>query len=193
VRRAIAGLVLLAVATACGVPLDSHASATDAADVPYGLVANSTSTTVTANGPTPVTVFLVADNRLVPVTRRVSGPLDAAEALRELASPLTPEETADGLRRAFGDTDLLGAVERNGAEVAVELLAGFDRLPSREQVLSLGQIVYTLTGLPGIERVRFTRDGEPLDVPTADATLTSGPLGRAEYGELLGTSSSTAS
>jgi spore germination protein GerM len=178
------GVVLLS--SGCGVPLDDRARAADPADVPYGLVAQPTSTTVDETGPERATVYLVREDRLVPVTREVDGQLDASSLVEELATGLTAEEQSEGLRRAFGGSDLVAGVSQAGTLCTIELSPEFERLPSREQVLALGQIVFTVTGLQGLEQVSFTLDGEPLDVPTGDATLTNRPVSRSDFGELLG-------
>ena len=62
-----------------------------------------------------------------------------------------------------------------------------DRTPDAarsDEVLGYAQIVLTLTG-QGATAVRFTRDGEQLDVPRADGSLTAQPLVRGDYTSLL--------
>jgi spore germination protein GerM len=169
----------------CGVPLDDGARAADPEDVPYGLVAVPTSTTVGVGEPVAATVYLVHEDELVAATRNVDRPVDVGRLVQELARGLTPDEQSRGLRRAFGGTDLVTGVARSGSLCTIELSQDFERLPSREQVLALGQIVFTVTGLEGVEQVRFTRDQEVVDVPTGDASLIKRPVGRSDYVELL--------
>ena len=59
-----------------------------------------------------------------------------------------------------------------------ESLTGVD---GEEQMLALAQLVFTLTGLPGVNGVSFARDGRPVEVPTADGELKRGPLRRQDF------------
>ena len=52
-------------------------------------------------------------------------------------------------------------------------------------MLALGQLVLTATARPGVGQVRFTLEGLPVQVPTADGTVTSDPLSRDDYLALL--------
>jgi spore germination protein GerM len=51
----------------------------------------------------------------------------------------------------------------------------------REQILALAQLVYTLTELPGISAVQFSFDDQPAEVPTAEGSLKTGAVTRADY------------
>jgi spore germination protein GerM len=53
------------------------------------------------------------------------------------------------------------------------------------QALGVAQIVYTLTGLPGIRRVRFVVDGQTSEVPRGDGTLSKQPVSRSDYPEVV--------
>ncbi|HWJ97478.1 MAG TPA: GerMN domain-containing protein, partial [Acidimicrobiales bacterium] len=63
----------------------------------------------------------------------------------------------------------------------VDLSSSFGDIRSGDQILALGQIVYTLTGQPGIGGVRFTVEGEDVTVPLTDGTLSDDPLSRDDF------------
>ncbi len=174
----------LLVVAACGVPLDDRARVTPPERVPYGLV-STTTLLDTPGGRVDVDVYLVEGDRLRPVARTLPAPVEAARLLAELTQPLTEAERADGLRRALGDGALFDEVSTSGETVKLALTEEFERLPAQEQVLALGQIVYTLTELSTVRAVQFSRDGTALDVPTADGTLATGAVDRTDYAALI--------
>ena len=57
--------------------------------------------------------------------------------------------------------------------------------PDVVHVDALAQLVFTLTDLPGIQRVSVTVEGERVEVPRGDSTLTSDPLTRGDYAAYL--------
>lgn len=170
---------------ACAVPLEDDAHVIPGEEFPYDLDATpGTDASVEATGSGSATVFLLRDDELVEVPRAVADPADLTGLLTELTSSLTPAETAQGLRRALNDTSLLGGVDRTGRVATVELHPGFDLLVPHEQQLALAQIVYTLTERDEVDRVQFSREGEPLTIPTATGSLVNGPVSRYDYRSL---------
>lgn len=188
-RRRVALPVAAALALvplSCGVPLQDGATELPADRVPYGLaVPASTTTTTTTTGETAAIVYLVAEDGLVPVRRTFASTPGVATLIDALTASLSADEAARGLRRALADRELLDTVEATGDLATVELTDEFSLLPSREQLLALGQVVLTLTQLERIDRVRFTLDQEPLSVPTATGSVSSSPVRSAEYEPLL--------
>lgn len=73
-----------------------------------------------------------------------------------------------------------------GAEegvLTVGVTPAFTDVAGADQLRSFAQVVWTATGIEGVDAVRFgTADG-PLEVPT-DAGLTDDPVDRADYGSL---------
>jgi len=179
------GLALTGLGAGCGVPLDDRADVTPGSELPYELGARpATDDSVAATGSGPALVFLLRDGSLVATPRNVSDPTDLNGLLGELTAPLSVAETNQGLRRALNDPDLVGKVSRTANVATVELNASFDDLTPQEQVLALGQIVFTLTERDEVDRTRFTRDGEPLTVPTGSGTLTDAAVTRYDYRSL---------
>lgn len=183
--RLTSTVVALVVAVSCGVPIEDHAQATPAEALPYGLGEPDSGTAAdTDPGSGNGVVFLVADDRLRPVVRTVEPATDLNVLVAALTDAPSEREAASGLRRALPSRDLLGEVSRSANLATIELEPDFDELPPEEQILALAQLVYTLTELDLIDRVRFARDGEPLAIPTADGSLVERPVTRYDYRSL---------
>ncbi len=181
----LAGALALAGLGACGVPLEDHAAVTPGTDLPYELEgAPPPDSNEATPGAGAAAVFLVRDDRLGEVPRTVSDPSDLNGLLTELAAPLTTAETGEGLRRALNDIDLMGGVTRAANVASVDLDPSFDQLAPHEQVLALGQIVFTLTERDEVDRVRFTRNAEPITIPVASGSLVDGAVTRYDYRSL---------
>lgn len=182
----LCGLLSLAL-VGCGVPTDEHPRDISARKVPFDLLESSTTTSTL---PPPVasvatTIYLVSEEQLVPVSREVLAPPLVSRVLATLLRGPTAEESARGVRTAVpNDARLLSARTSVGV-LTVDLSKELVTVSGQEQILALAQIVFTATGNPEITAVRFALDDEPVEVPRADGTLTSAPLGRADYQELL--------
>ncbi len=178
---------LAAGAAACGVSGQSEPVRLDADRVPFELV-GPTGTTTTA----PVAegtdervvtrIFLLDPNDLLVARERtVPAPLTPGAALRALRAGPDPTERRAGITTALPaeiPVQFLGA--RDGV-ARVRLSPAFTDGSVRRQAGALAEIVYTLTDLPGIERVSFLVDEEVVEVPRGDGSLTADPVGRADY------------
>jgi hypothetical protein len=190
VSRAATVLVVLAAAVlvaACGVPAQSEASIAQADDVPFGLLDPEPDASSPAEGSTgtSVAVFLVGGDgrQLVGVARGVpSGALSTR--LRALADGPTAAEEASGLRSAVPGPDAVSSVELDGGVATVDLSSEFTELAGPDQLLAIAQMVFTLTERPDVARVGFTLDGQAIQVPQGDGSLTSDPVGRDAYEDL---------
>jgi hypothetical protein len=176
--RAVPVLGLLGVLAGCGVPTDRAPSDIPAKEVPFGLLSTTTSTSTSIQGVT-VRVFLVDDGRLAKVEREVPVPATPSNVLAAIPAGPTPQEAARGLRTAM--TSAIASTRLSGAIVTVRLTAEFAQAPIREQILALGQLVYTATALAGVRGVEVSVDGRPTQVPTAQGSLKRGPLTRADF------------
>lgn len=175
----------LVLAAGCGIATDDAPRELPEADVPFGLLApESTTTTMAlpARHTVSVRVFLVgAGNRLVAVVHEVPAPPGLSRALTALLDGPTEAESAGGLRSAISDqTRVLDvAVERRVA--TIDLGGGFTAIGGQEQILALAQFVFTATEQPAVDAVRFTLEGDPVEVPRGDGTLTQQPLRREDF------------
>lgn len=184
---AAALLSALAALVACGVPLDREAEVLN--DVPFGL---SDPERAPEPSPAPIEgsgaqIFLVDPSRarLAPVERRVREPTLPAVVDTLLDGP-TRAESRQGLTTAFANgKDVIKSVSLIGGVAEVDLAQSFTTSDGTQQRLAIAQLVLTATGRPGVGRVSFTLEGQPVDVPRGDGTLVSGSVSRDDYRELL--------
>lgn len=177
-------LVVAVVAlAACGAPTSERVEIADPQDVPFGLLEPDRVPVALQPGPGAVVRIHLFDpdrSALVAVTRQVArSGVDAI--VRELEAEPTDAESSIGLRSALIDIDAVAAVDVEGSTAVVGLHESFTSLGGSEQVVAIAQLVYTLTARPDIEQVSVTIDGESVEVPRDDGTLTRNPLTRADY------------
>jgi len=106
----------------------------------------------------------------------------APTAIELLLAGPTPGEVASGLRTALAPQQLTVDPDADVAPDAVVVEAGrdFASVAGTNQLLAVAQLVWTLTELPGVDRVWITIDGEPVEVPT-DNGLSSQPVRRQDF------------
>jgi hypothetical protein len=186
VRVGAGTLVMLAFVfgvSACGVPSQGSAERVDDDRVPYHLLDKNSGGIADSEqlGTSDALIYLARGGRLLPTARSLPPPLTLVRLLRSLGRGPTSPEVGAGIRTALpvGDTPTDVTVERGTATVG--LPASFTDLSRLDQVLALAQIVYTVTGQPGIGQVQFTLDGTPADIPRADLSLTAEPVTRDDY------------
>ena len=183
---ALAGAAL----TGCGVPMDAGPHRLAAGDLPLGLLGPATTTTQ-AGPRSPravavVQVYLVAHDRLVARSRLIPSPATAGDALGSLLVGPTLPEAAAGIRSAIpGGTTLLSVHEARGGRATIDLSSEFAQTGGPDQILAIAQVVYTATTLPGVSTVSFELADQPVEVPTANGALVSGPVGPADFSALL--------
>ncbi len=164
----LAGALLVLAASGCS----SSGSTSDQAGTTTEPTLAPTETTVLSPGAVPV--WFIKDGKVTPSTPRtinladpVRGELDAL-----MAGP-TPEEVAAG----FSTGIAAGIVEVQSFEVGadgivtVSFSRKFETADTRPQT---AQVVYTLTELPQVTKVRFLIDGQP------NGATGVPPVGRAD-------------
>lgn len=130
-----------------------------------------------------------ADNRIVPKSRFISLSDEPLETLRALVKELRSQPLAD--ERAAGYASPLSQYQftvdrvRNNVAVVAVQSQGLDK-----DVPALAALVYTLTGIDGIELVDFESNGKRIDDVYRSAVNnyvpTRPPVGRRDYeGEVL--------
>ena len=187
--RSVAGAVvaLAIVGAACGVATDDSPRALPRRDVPFELLAPST-TTVNSTTPVAVTtevpVYLVGGSRLVVVRRLVESPPSLFRAIESLLAGPTAEEAGTGLRSAVTNQTRLLSVRVQSGVATIDLSGEFAAIGGRDQILALAQLVYTATSAQGVLGVRLSLDSKEVEVPRGDGTLTQEPLGPADYAGL---------
>jgi hypothetical protein len=171
----------------CGVGGQSDPVRLDADRVPFGLVGTASTTTTAPvvegiDERVAARVFLLGpDDLLLARERALPSPLTPGAVLRALRAGPDRAERQAGITTALPaeiPVQFLGS--RDGV-ARVRLSPAFTDGSVRRQASALAEIVYTLTDLPGIERVSFLVDEEVVEVPRGDGSLTADPVGRADY------------
>ena len=182
--------LLVVVASACGVQPDSEPRDLAADEVPYGLldegapIAEPSSTTAPSIARVNVAVYFLNGERLYPAPRAVTDPPIAGRVLSQLIAGPTDDEAVTGLRSAINPLTQASVTRPSPETLVVDLTPEFAAVPISEQRLALAQIVYTATGLDGVQGVRFTVGGAPAAVPLPDGTVTSEPVTRDAFSAL---------
>jgi spore germination protein GerM len=140
-------------------------------------------------GAARTTVYFLADDGAAPigVRRTIEARTPYAQrALEALLAGPTPEETASGITTAIPEgTQLLAMTyERHGADQTVS----FSGLPQEgvdvlTQVRIITQLVRTLIGVSGTERVWVLNEGRPWGLTLRSGRIDNGPF---DYGDFMG-------
>jgi hypothetical protein len=95
-------------------------------------------------------------------------------------------ETAAGVGTAIPAGTRVLSLRIGGGIAGVDLTSEFESGGGSASMFArLAQVVYTLTEFPGVERVFFMLDGEPVDVFSGEGIVLDKPVTRADYEELL--------
>lgn len=191
-RRQIAALATV-VATVlglagCGIPPDDSATLAAPDSVPFDLLGEPppvTATTVPFAQTEKATLFLVQGERLAPVQRELPAPVSVESVLEALVDGPTSTEVQLGLRTALlTSPGLVRSGGVTGGIATIDLGQPFSEIAGRDQIVALAQIVSTVTGLPGVGRVRFTLDGNPVGILRGDGAVTTETVSRDDYATL---------
>ena len=183
-RLAIAIVVLAGFLCACGVSTQSQPDTIAPADVPFGLAerASKSGTTTSLPGRHSWDLYFVVDDSLVRVTHSSEAKPSPAEVLRQLVDGPEDVEREQGLRSVLPPAVAVRRVVVDDGLATISLDGSTASLiTSDEQRLAIAQIVYTVTSLPHVDRVRFVVDGRPSEVPLGDGRLSDRPVARADY------------
>jgi hypothetical protein len=96
-------------------------------------------------------------------------------------------EAAAGVGTAIpeGTRVLLIGLDGNGT-ATIDLTSEYESGGGSASMFArLAQVVYTLTEFPGVERVSFMLDGEPVDVFSGEGIVLDKPVTRADYEDWL--------
>lgn len=176
-------VVAALVFAACSVPEDKHPREIPADQVLFDLLTPSTSSTLTTLPAETVeaTIYVISGDRLVPVTRNVAAPATLGTVLATLIQGPNDAEQSEGYRSAVITQTRVVRASVNGGVAQLDLSDAFTGLPPQEQVLALAQLVYTATGVEGVDRVQVLLDSLIVDVPRGDGSVTNQPLSREDY------------
>lgn len=189
-RTALSAIAATILLIGCGVPIQRQPAPIDPDAVPSRLQ-GSPSPTPGATSATPgrpvVQVVFVQKDQLVTLVREAPGPA-AADRLQTviaalLAGPASTEQ-ANGLTSALPPELALAVRDVQGDRVELELSGETDGRSATENVLAVGQIVLSVTALPTIREVTFSRNGRRVEALLADGALTTAPLTASDYATL---------
>jgi hypothetical protein len=182
-RTAVVVVACTALLAACGVPTGGVTTPIASTAVPYGLAEPMTAEPTSADPQLPSGVLVYFPDADL-VLRTV--PLDSTEAsvtavLAQLAAGPDATQRDQGLQSALGPDVRLTADPAVDGVVAVDVVAlaqdpSADRLP-----VAVGQIVLSLTSVPGVRGVTLQREGQPREVPLPGGSLTSRVLTAQDY------------
>jgi spore germination protein GerM len=180
--RVLVVLLLLVVLSACGVPTHGSASKVRSKDVPFGLLAKDNGSSSSGDsGHEEALVYFAKNGRLVASSRRLAPPVTVQSVVKSLSNGPNQVEITAGLRSALPDQNSIRRISLSSGTARVDLGRPFTSLSSSDQIVALGQLVYTLTARPGVGLVRFTLLGQTTEVPRADGSLTPGRVSRDDY------------
>ncbi|HYX89655.1 MAG TPA: Gmad2 immunoglobulin-like domain-containing protein [Gaiellaceae bacterium] len=173
--------ILLGAAAGCG---SEHA-------VSLGKPHTTTTKPVEQTGTVPtllsLEVWFAKGGHLVPVRRLHATTLRVATAATEalLAGPSKGERAA-GVETAIPSGTRLLGIAIHGGVATVDLTSEYQAGGgSRSMQTRLGQVVYTLTQFPTVQKVRFRLDGTPVNVFSSAGIVLDHPVGRSDYADLL--------
>jgi hypothetical protein len=177
---ALAGLVALA--TGCGIPVQSKPSAIPANHVPFDLLNPSPSTTTTTlpsvTALVPVKVyFLSSTQQLQSADRVVVPPAPLTAVLTTLLAGPTSAEAQRGTTTAIPtDVTVLSATTA-GSVVTVNFNDAFEQITGASIELAVAQVVATVAAQNGpTTGVSFEIEGQPTNVPIASGVQVPGPV-----------------
>ncbi len=173
--------VLVGVLVGCGFP-EQDSSVPVGIDEPTGLE-------ITVPGDPSIvetiTTWFVSETVLVPLSRRVPAPADATTAVAAVTAGVSASEASRGLRSAIPDPTMVTGADLIRGTAVVALASEFLDIPSGDQVLALGQLVYTLTDLRGVGRVRFEINGDSVVIPLPSGESTADSVSRDDFAPLI--------
>ncbi|NIL61026.1 GerMN domain-containing protein [Salinispora arenicola] len=180
-RLAVAALLVLILA-GCGVPTDDRPRAVGTP--PFGPFPTPGTAVSEPAGRFTETLYFVRGDRLVLVNRRLDTLPAVDQHLAHLLAGPNEAERNDGLTTALPGAVTGAGVRLTGARAEVDFPPAVDDAGRSDEVFAFAQIVCTLTARPEVVAVSFLRDGQPLEVPRADGSLSQGPLTAADYVDL---------
>jgi spore germination protein GerM len=189
-------LALLAVVgtlAGCGLPIDGSPRAIPKGEVPPVLSArNSAATTSTTTFPVgnavPVQLWFVDSGlRLTFIDRLVHKPATLQSVLNVLeAGPRGVAEVKRRRLRSYIPADAgLEALGVDRGVATVEFGPPFSGIPTTQSNYAFGQIVYSLTHIPGVHGVLFDFAGSPSPAEIGSGAIVNRPVTRHDYRQLI--------
>jgi germination protein M len=152
-------------------------------------VASTTTTGADTTLPasTSLEVWFARGETLVSVQRSHEPTLRVATAaIGDLLAGPTKDERASGLQSAIPAGTRLRGIAIDKGVATIDLTSEYQSGGgSLSMQVRLGQVVYTLTQFPTVQKVSFRLDGTPVNVFSSEGIVLSHPVGRGDYKDLL--------
>ena len=188
--RRVLPLALLLAAACGGLDAQDRDHPLAAGEVPYDLLQGPTTSTTVAPPTTTTTLpwrtnlWYIGGDRLVPAPRQLRDQPEVDQVLRLLLRGPS-EDDLSLVRSALDPGDAVVEGPPTDGQLTIDLASDFGRRSPSEQVLGLGQLVFTVTEVPGVGRVTFRIDGTALAVPLPNGQLAQRPVSRDDYAVLV--------
>ncbi len=176
--------------TNCGVPGQDAPVRVAPADVPSPLRESGTLAPTPQASVNPAMSYLayfIRDDRLVGLAREKAPGTSADQVEAVLASLATgpgQSEQAAGITTALPPGLRLRVSEVRAQQAVLDLSGETDGRSATDNVLSVGQIVLSVTSVAPITQVIFVRDGSPVEALLPGGALTGDPLTAGDYHSL---------
>ena len=167
----------------CGVPDESTARLVPQGAIPDALDPSNSVPVTSVERQRTINLWFVRDGRLVRVRHTVPASTSPEMVIDALLAGPTDDERGDSLRSAIPDSAAIGDVTFSRGVANVSLSPGFSEIPAGDQLLAVGQLVLTLTGMRGVGLVSFTVDGAPASVPLPNGETSADPVSRDDFVE----------
>lgn len=184
-----ATLLAVSALTGCGVSAQDRPRLIASPHGPFPLPA---SPQPTSSAPSPMEsgavteqLCYIRNDMLVVVSRQVATPTTPQDQIQLLLDGPSAQERNAGLTSALTGASVITGVRVQADEAIVDVAEGLAGTSRNDEVLAFGQVVCTLTSRPDVERISFQADGQPLGVPRADGSLSSGPLTVSDYASII--------
>lgn len=185
-------LVTALVVGGCGVPAGGAPQVIPSSEVPYGLAQESAETaapSTSASVEAPSQVFLVsAGDVLVGRPREVEGGTlreRLADLLASLQEGPTAAEREEQLSTVLTPEVRLSVSDLSNGTATVDLGPPAGAPSGAAGRRAVAQIVLTATSMRGVDAVRLTIAGDPVEAPLPGGELTSAPLTASDYATFL--------
>jgi Sporulation and spore germination len=170
---------------ACGIPTQLSASPISASQIRTPLPVTPTTVSPCAKSAcTKVDVFFVAPTgRLAPVTRVAPPHPRITTVISALLAGPTASERATGFSTALGaGIKLLSDHQTTRRKlITLNFGIGFETLSGTQEVLGVGQVVYTVDAVNPSYGVIFETDGVAISVPEGTGRFVTGAVRVSEY------------
>jgi carbon monoxide dehydrogenase subunit G len=132
-----------------------------------------------------VSVYFAQNGKLVPVRRTVAGPGVAAAAIRALLAGPDAAERRAGMSSSVPAGTSLRDVSVHGGTAIADLDRTYESGGGTASMTArLGQVVFTLTQFPAIQRVTFAIEGTPVRVLGGEGIVLDHPSVRADFEDI---------